>query len=132
MSPPFFFSCFAFAKCWIYNALFPVCEMFRLSIVLGLKSRLRTFAGKGNCLLAFAMLRQGRCRIWQILCLIQLFAYSCPLRLQLHILPILFPFSLRYVFFTLSLHRLVCCIPLVHAMLCLRGAVQSGGQLDSY
>ena len=93
MSPPFFFSCFAFAKCWIYNALFPVCEMFRL---------------------------------------IQLFAYSCPLRLQLHILPILFPFSLRYVFFTLSLHRLVCCIPLVHAMLCLRGAVQSGGQLDSY
>lgn len=63
MSPPFFFSYFAFAKCWIYNALFPVCEMFRLSIVLGLKSRLRTFAGKGNCLLAFAMLRQGRCRI---------------------------------------------------------------------
>ena len=34
-------------------------------------------------------------------------------------------------FFTLSLHRLVFCISLVHAMLCLRGAVQSGRQLDS-
>gem|GEM_PF-1077127 len=43
-----------------------------------------------------------------------------------------FRFLCVMFFFTLSLHRLVCCIPLVHAMLCLRGAVQSGGQLDSY
>ncbi len=131
MPPPFFFLVLLSVSgvFTTFYSIFARCCAFRF---LGFSSCFITAfsvcACKGNAWLALAMLRQSRCRIEQILCLIRLLAYSCAIAYHHNFVYIFFAVCFFYAIFAAPcvLHFPCAC----HVVLTWGGV--RDGQLDSY